>query len=146
MGTPSAGDIDGDGSLEVVVASMADKVHVLGADGTPFGLFWPALGDLDGDGAMEVVVYTSGHLIYAWHTWDLDLDGVADVVPGWPINMGGAGASPAIVDLDGDGDVEVASGSVDSMMFFWDCAGPYDPLTTGWGQFHHDPMRTGFHP
>jgi len=148
--SPSLSDLDGDGHLEIVVGSSDQRVYAWRWDGSPVA-GWPtgltgktihsspALGDLNGDGLMEVVVANTGGLIYAWNV-------SAEVVPGWPMGIGGSGSSPVIVDLDQDGDVEVAVGSADGKMYVWDCDAPYDSEYVGWGQFHHDPARTGVHP
>lgn len=62
---PVAGDLDGDGSLEVVVAANTGEVTVLdAASGEPLATYardveiWthPTLADLDGDGVQEVLV------------------------------------------------------------------------------------------
>lgn len=86
----------------------------------------PAVGDLDGDGDVEIVLGTSqtagsdfgGYgMLYA-----LDHDGA--LLPGWPLALfaGFAGAlpyigegvvvSPALADIDGDGDLEIGATAI----------------------------------
>jgi len=86
----------------------------------------PAVGDIDADGGLEIVLGTGqtagsdfgGYgVLYA-------LDGDGSLMPGWPITIfaGFAGAlpiigegivvSPALADLDGDGDLEIGANSI----------------------------------
>ncbi len=113
--SPNAvGDLDKDGIPELV-AAVGDQVFVIEPDKSI--LFEkdlnndtycissaPALADLDQDGLMDVIVNFDRY--YAWRP-----DGSA--LPGWPIDIPGIMAtpasniSPAVGDLDGDGDLEI---------------------------------------
>jgi M6 family metalloprotease-like protein len=48
----------------------------------------PSLGDLDGDDTLEVVAATVDGRVYAWHPYDLDEDGRADILDGFPVTLG----------------------------------------------------------
>ena len=87
--SPVIGDIDNDGSNEIVVGSITGNVYVLngnnGADMSNFPVntgrdIWstPAIVDLDGDSIKEVVVGCWDGNVYAWHS-----DGT--MVNGFPI-------------------------------------------------------------
>ena len=149
----AAGDIDGDGSMEVVAASASGQLMALDADGSttydnPFGLRlglgWigaasqgsnssdtavtvvafggPALGDLDGDGSLDVAAPTTG-LARALDTLLPNDQPGENQLTGW---SGRTGAqlpgyprvtadlsffvTPAVVDVDGDGDHEIVAG------------------------------------
>ncbi|MBL7201590.1 MAG: VCBS repeat-containing protein [Anaerolineae bacterium] len=81
----------------------------------------PALGDLDGDGLPEVVVGTGSppwncpgnwkQIDYRYATvWAINGD--SSNVPGWPVTTyNDVASSPALGDIDGDGQLEVVSGS-----------------------------------
>ena len=130
-------DLTGDGRADVLAALDDGLVHAWSGSGAvlpgwpaslpvPAGarahykiISTPAVGDIDGDGKPEVVVgsqHTSGTNAYAYA---LHRDGTP--VAGWPVavpgvlsqysesvDMVGEGVSaPALVDADGDGDLEV---------------------------------------
>jgi hypothetical protein len=118
--SPALGDLDGDGTLEVVLGAMDGHVYVLRHDGTavpgfpvllreefdtPDGprsigeriISSPALGDLDADGGLDIVIGTNQKttgtygLAYA-------LRGDGTFLPGWPLALFGAytGALPYV--------------------------------------------------
>jgi len=47
----------------------------------------PSLGDLDDNGTLEVVAATVDGRVYAWHPYDRDQDGRADIVDGFPVDL-----------------------------------------------------------
>jgi hypothetical protein len=103
QGRPSgvaAGDIDGDGLIDLVVPVYERRLFAFGADGQPHtgwpvriqGPVWtpPLLTDLDGDGDIEILVGSDTSRIYVW-----DLPG--PYRPGaleWPASLDGAGRRP----------------------------------------------------
>ena len=116
--TPAIGDLDGDGSKEIVVISYddtdEDSLYVFDASGNlrtgfPLGVTYarlssPALGDIDGDGTLEILVggwFTSKEILYGFHQ-----DG--SVIQNFPVLLNHPGASgnintsPLICDIDGD--------------------------------------------
>ncbi len=137
VATVAAGDLEGDGIVEVVAATMGGAlyawsegqlrpgfpVYALGREPEEFDGddtwdqgFWgsPALYDLDGDGALEIVAAGMDSRLYVF-----DGDG-ADWGP-YPVDIcheqncdeHGAPvvASPAVGDVDGDGDADIGLGS-----------------------------------
>jgi signal transduction histidine kinase len=124
--SPAVGDIDGDGDLEIVVSCTDRKVYSWHHDGTMVK-GWPvltgngirsspALGDLNGDGFLDVVV--NSDKLYAWNH-----DG--SLLKGWPVplmeypsKLGGyVDSSPALADIDRDGDLEIVIGSRDGTVW-----------------------------
>ena len=88
----------------------------------------PVIADLDDDGSMEVIVgsgaFDGKHCnIYVFHS-----DGT--VMKGWPIEVNGdVYGSPAIGDVDNDGDLEVVLGDQDHRIFIWHHTGE---VMDGW--------------
>jgi M6 family metalloprotease-like protein len=69
----------------------------------------PSLGDLNGDDTLEVVAATVDGRVYAWHPYDLNHDGRADLLNGFPVQLeGGISVAPIIANFDSVGsDLEV---------------------------------------
>lgn len=140
-GTPAVGDVDGDNMPEIVVNNVTgltfvwnpDATEILDGDSDPgtIGVFHtrpgegfnrttPALYDLDGDGAREMIFGTyfldgTSNKVHAFR-----FDGTE--APGWPKDLGPGGwvvSSPAVGDLDNDGNVEIVLPVDDNMLYVW---------------------------
>ncbi|HUT75680.1 MAG TPA: FG-GAP-like repeat-containing protein [Armatimonadota bacterium] len=145
-------DLDGDGKLEIFHADKAGNVYCENHDGTRrwmatfegHGIFWaPAVADLDGDGQLEVVVgqRMTGDISAGAGLQMISSDGTVRPAPGV---TGGANASPAVGDLDGDGQLEVVA----SMQFpnrlvclTWGAGG-----RVGWPSLRGNSAMTGADP
>ena len=159
--SPALGDMDGDkNTLEVVIGTRYGSVYVLKSDGATMD-GWPvsvmdimtsspALGDVNGDGSPDVIVATGtgqSHvgLVYAFRNTGRSLGSK------WPVYVEGniQYSSPALGDLDGDGDVELVVGSCRQAdgsggnIYAWDLTGRLTDGSILWGGFRHDPLHTG---
>ncbi|WP_219941243.1 FG-GAP-like repeat-containing protein [Iamia sp. SCSIO 61187] len=137
--SPAVGDIDGDRRPEVVVGGDIWAGNPLGVPGG--GLVWaftrasgswrtysgypysvpgqtvwstPALGDVNGDGKVDIVVGTGNNFPTTAQTQRVYAFSAATRrnLPGWPVTTNGQVSNgPALADIEGDGQVEVAFGS-----------------------------------
>jgi len=116
----ATGDVDGDGKNEMVMGYswLSDQVYIFNQDGDLLENWpqtgelhtyegTPVLSDVDTDGDLEV--FAGGGKLFAWHH-----DG--SPVSGWPKDM--PATSPAIADLDGDGNLEIIVISMDELYVF----------------------------
>jgi len=162
--SPVLADLDGDGILEVILATSGGTIHALRGDGTELdgyplrtdpppamelyagsaayleGAVDPdhgdgfiaaaAVGDLDGDGRPEVVGASIAGGVYAWSDGEL-----RDGFPAWTLGREpeefdgddvwdvGFWAAPTLVDLDGDGTLEILAAAMDGRLYAIDHRG-----------------------
>lgn len=159
--SPAVGDIDGDGTLEIVTGSCGEcgTVYAFHRDGTVVS-GWPyhancvvdgsspVLGDVDGDGRIEIVIGSGSGFTplgctvgapsqaYIFH-------GDGSLLPGWPVTLGTATIpGPALANVDGDADVEVVMAFAGTV-FLWDAPGAYQANLTPWPYYHLGIDHTG---
>jgi len=160
--SPTLGDIDYDGQLEILIGDRSGRLYAFNGDGSLVP-GWPvllggaidstaAVGDLEGDPAEEIVVGANDGCVYA-------LRGDGTPLPGWgtrqesqssrvparilpdPSKQTGASLefiSPALLDRNADGRLEtVVSGSRTGRIFGWNVAGQVSMTfaTTGAGAY-----------
>lgn len=146
--SPAAGDVDGDGDLEVVVLDEEANLYVFDAGGRALP-GWPrkvgshsnttpALADLDGEPGVEILTGTTDGWLVA-----LRMDGSS--APGsWPVLVGLMGpASPAVADLDGDGEVEIVAVTAAGALYLLDRQGSYGTVTRVAGQYSFSSPAVG---
>lgn len=140
----SVGDVDGDGSPEIVLLARDPLTYpyqsvllILGADGstkrvirTASNVVWgtaPTLADLDGDRIPEIIIQ-GDNMVEVWK-------GDGTPFPGWPREMWGMAESsaPVVGDVDGDGrpDIVVVQSSnsnpMDARVYVFDRTGNVHP-------------------
>lgn len=115
---PTVADLDDDGNYEIITAQRASAssalIHVFNIDGSYFNENWPydilsvscftpSVGDIDNDGVKEIIVA-------GYNTGLFALKPDASLLAGFPVVATGVAysyQSPILVDLDGDGDLEI---------------------------------------
>ena|GEM_PF-978622 len=166
--SPSFGDIDQDGDVEIIFGSALEgqEVHAYHVNGSQVS-GWPvvlpegswgvlgsvSIGDIDDDDVNEVVAFRKGSLtlpnvLYAW-------EGDGTPVSGWPHNFDDqygilSPESPVLADLDGNGDLEVilqfddieaANPTDDNMIIVFNSDGMMRP---GWPKIFPTDVDIGF--
>jgi hypothetical protein len=114
--SPSLGDIDRDGRLEIVVGCNDWRLYVFNNDGSTQSGFplqtggmitaSAAIGDINGDSYPDIVFGDYDGRIYAVNCWGQPLHNF----PITATNPGEMPGSPALADIDNDGDCEIIVG------------------------------------
>ena len=127
----TAGDIDNDGDIDIIAASYYDNTIGWFENFDSLGSFSKlrpittkainaqgiTTSDLDGDGDLDVISASSGDNTIAWYE---NLGGGRFCGVKRVISNTAAGARTVIAaDLDGDGDVDLASASKDNNTIAW---------------------------
>lgn len=146
-------DLDNDGDLEIIVGSTDGDTHVWHHDGKTMAgwpaagnqkiVASPAVGDIDGDGKPEIVIARN------LNGWVEVYDTSGNHISGWPKQVPSVDRvsyidflnSPAIGDIDADGDREIIIASngydeADKKIHVWHHDGTY---ATGWPKRIKDP-------
>jgi len=129
------GNVDGDADQEIFVGTNAGKVYGFNQDGSPLP-GWPvnvigavasapAIGDITGDGVAEVVITAGGLVnggdltggIWAFRPNGQQLWRKVTMTVGSTGKPGGVFASPVLVDLNGDGTLDVLTASYDQNVY-----------------------------
>jgi subtilisin family serine protease len=113
--SPSLGDLDGDGNPEIVFGGSNSNLYAYDFDGTALDGFpkallagimaSPVIADITGEGSVDVIIANgaSGTYVYGF-------DSQGQALPNFPIPttaLGSVLASPAVWDLDSDGDLDI---------------------------------------
>ncbi len=144
---PTFGDLDGDGDMDAVVGQGSSLVHLINtndaltppgtlavfADGGEGGIgslsvnsdARPSLIDFNGDGDLDLVVGNRyGSLQYFENTGSSTAFNFVERIDGanplGSISVSAGYSSPALVNLDGDPELEVVVGAGDSMLHAFD--------------------------
>lgn len=166
--SPAVADVNGDGHKDIVVATNNGHVVAINHQGNilwntdvapAFGMAAgreeiassPAVGDVDADGHMEVVVgvgttrtntCTQGGVIVLNHRGQVEA-GWPQLADDWAVAPAGCRdtifSSPALGDLDNDGDLEIVAGGFDKRIYAWHHDGSllpgFSPSSFHKGQF-----------
>ena len=142
ISSPALGDIDGDGSMEVVVGSKDNILYVLKSPPSKVWMYQtggditgsPVVFDVDGNGKQEIIFGSQDGKIYClYETLKEILKGKSDctregcshqtievthLVEKWNFSAEKTiSSSPAVGDLDSDGNVEIVFGSEDKNLY-----------------------------
>ena len=156
---PAVADHNGDGQLEIVVATEDGWIRAYQADKQ---LLWsfnyaqgamlfatdPVIGDIDGDESFEILFGTYVPAIMESDKdgpvglWALKANGA--VVTGFPLIVPTPGirSAPTLADLDGDGKLDILAATRSGQVIVWDTNTEFNAFSLPWPTGRHDLRRS----
>ncbi len=150
VSSPSLADIDGDGDLDALIGNGAGNTAVqlntgsttapafASANVNPYGLgdvgniAAPSLVDIDGDGDLDAVIGNNvGNIVVQLNTGSSAVPAFSAATANpYGLLSVGSNASPSLVDIDGDGDLDALIGNgAGNIVVFINNASPVAPVT-----------------
>lgn len=126
--SPVMADVNGDNTLEIIYNERVypqGNLHIRNMDGTSFSANWPVVidatpsvtpsaGDIDGDGSKEIILCSYNDILA------FDLNGALKA--GFPVlnvNTTYSYQSPLLIDLDGDGTLNIVGSTIGDVPEFY---------------------------
>ncbi|HEY2953796.1 MAG TPA: C25 family cysteine peptidase [Candidatus Eisenbacteria bacterium] len=152
--SPALADMNGDGYLDIVVASTGGGLYVWDRNGAIVNPWSnvrfststnyasecsPVVADINGDHMPDIVIGDENGTLSAFSQGTL--------LPGFPITLSAeVRGAPALCDCDGDGMTEIVIAGWDRNLYMWDYDFPFSPgKSPPWPQYHHDAARSGLY-
>ena len=159
---PALADLDGDGTLEIIVTLYDGTARAFRHDGTQQWSFdfaqgrvmaagEPVVGDVTGDADLEILFGTYSPDdsaedevgIYA-------LNNNGQLISGYPLPLAsehlgdkkGVRGAPTIADVDCDGDTDLAVASRAGILYVWEMGTTFEPENNPWPTGRHDNQRS----
>ncbi|MCX6258937.1 MAG: GEVED domain-containing protein [Bacteroidia bacterium] len=141
LASPTVGDVDNDGHNEVLIGSNDNNFYCL--DGATGALKWSfptgnfitgsaGLADFDNTGKLETVFGSDDGNVYFIHG-DVNGNGIIDPTEyTYYATSNNIESSPAIADLDGDGNLETVIGSDDDTLYCLSYSPSSNTVTLKW--------------
>jgi hypothetical protein len=147
FGSPSLADLDGDGRVDIVMPTSNGQLYAWRGDGSSLPGFpynatenissSPAIGDIDNDGLLEIVFTSTNDKIHV-----IDQNGAVEAgfpVTGIPTSGVSRSPSPALVDMNMDGEHEILIARTDGQVTILNNDGTVYP---GWAAVRFTTMTS----